>query len=105
MYDRVTNRSRGFGFITFEVESVVDDVMATEHEINGKVVEVKRAEPRVKYGGPEPSTSAQTMMTRGGPRGMGMGGRDNYMGAGYGGGYGGGPVSLNSLHTLYLIVL
>ena len=96
MYDRVTNRSRGFGFVTFELESVVDDVLATEHEIHGKIVEVKRAEPRVKYGGPEPTTSTQGMMSRMGPRGMGMGGRDNYMGAAYGGGYGGGPVSSSS---------
>ena len=46
MVDRATNRSRGFGFITFEAEESVEAVLRTKNEIQGKWVEVKRAEPR-----------------------------------------------------------
>lgn len=46
MVDRNTGSSRGFGFITFEKEETVDKVTKQEHEIHGKFVEVKRAEPR-----------------------------------------------------------
>jgi hypothetical protein len=46
MVDRSTNRSRGFGFVTFENEESVDAVIKTENTILGKWVEVKRAEPR-----------------------------------------------------------
>jgi heterogeneous nuclear ribonucleoprotein A1/A3 len=46
MVDRATNRSRGFGFITFESEDSVEAVLQSKNEIHGKWVEVKRAEPR-----------------------------------------------------------
>lgn len=46
MVDRNTGSSRGFGFVTFEKEDAVDAVMSKEHEIMGKYVETKRAEPR-----------------------------------------------------------
>lgn len=46
MVDRNTGSSRGFGFITFEKEDVVEKVLSIEHEIKGKYVEIKRAEPR-----------------------------------------------------------
>jgi len=46
MIDRKTSRSRGFGFVTFETEDSLPAVIRTEHEISGKWVEVKRAEPR-----------------------------------------------------------
>lgn len=46
MVDRATNRSRGFGFITFETEEGVEAVMRNKCEMMGKWVEVKRAEPR-----------------------------------------------------------
>ncbi len=50
MFDKKTNRSRGFGFVTFETEEGVQAVLSTEHEIMGKWVEIKRAEPRdMKY--------------------------------------------------------
>ena len=44
MYDHNTHRPRGFGFITYDSEEAVDKVlMNTFHELNGKMVEVKRA--------------------------------------------------------------
>ncbi len=46
MYDRKTNRSRGFGFVTFVEESSVRDVLSRDHVIMDKYVEIKRAEPR-----------------------------------------------------------
>lgn len=47
MYDQHTQRPRGFGFITFDTEDAVDMVLQkTFHELNGKLVEVKRALPK-----------------------------------------------------------
>jgi len=46
MFDRNSGVSRGFGFITFEREDVVENVLKSEHELRGKIVEIKRAEPR-----------------------------------------------------------
>lgn len=47
MYDQNTQRPRGFGFITFETEDAVDRVLhKTFHDLNGKLVEVKRALPK-----------------------------------------------------------
>ncbi|KAJ4968975.1 hypothetical protein NE237_015676 [Protea cynaroides] len=47
MYDQTTQRPRGFGFISFETEDAVDRVLhKTFHELNGKLVEVKRALPK-----------------------------------------------------------
>ncbi|XP_021724221.1 RNA-binding protein Musashi homolog Rbp6-like [Chenopodium quinoa] len=47
MYDNSNNRPRGFGFITFDSEEVVEKLMQkSHHELNGKRVEVKRAVPR-----------------------------------------------------------
>lgn len=47
MYDHNTQRPRGFGFITFDSEDAVDQVLLkTFHELNGKTVEVKRAVPK-----------------------------------------------------------
>ncbi|CAO2833898.1 unnamed protein product [Amaranthus hypochondriacus] len=49
MHDNTTNRPRGFGFITFESEEVVEKLMQKSHhvhELGGKRVEVKRAVPR-----------------------------------------------------------
>ncbi|CAM9870301.1 unnamed protein product, partial [Choristocarpus tenellus] len=50
MFDRQTQRSRGFGFVTFQEDSVVQNVLMGTHEINGKMVEVKRAEPKENRG-------------------------------------------------------
>ncbi|KAJ4965386.1 hypothetical protein NE237_017235 [Protea cynaroides] len=47
MYDSVTHRPRGFGFITFDSEEAVESVMQKNfHELNEKFVEVKRAVPK-----------------------------------------------------------
>ncbi|KAH7426141.1 hypothetical protein KP509_11G086800 [Ceratopteris richardii] len=47
MYDHNTQRPRGFGFITFDSEDAVDKVLVKIfHELNGKMVEVKRAIPK-----------------------------------------------------------
>ncbi|KAL0586869.1 hypothetical protein ABG067_003489 [Albugo candida] len=76
MFDRETQRSRGFGFVTFEEEGAVAEVISKTHELHGKVVEIKRAEPKEARSG-------------GGHAG-GYGGRGGgYGGRGFGGGYGG----------------
>lgn len=47
MYDQNTQRPRGFGFISFDTEDAVDRVLhKTFHDLNGKLVEVKRALPK-----------------------------------------------------------
>ncbi len=46
MIDKPTNKSRGFGFVTFEDEETINEVLSAEHEIAGRRVEVKRAEPQ-----------------------------------------------------------
>ncbi|RRT82284.1 hypothetical protein B296_00006213 [Ensete ventricosum] len=47
MYDSVTQRPRGFGFITFSSEEPVATVLKNRHhKLNGKLVEVKIAVPK-----------------------------------------------------------
>ncbi|XP_049392521.1 heterogeneous nuclear ribonucleoprotein 1-like [Solanum stenotomum] len=56
MYDHNTQRPRGFGFITYDSEEAVDNVLCkTFHELNGKRVEVKRAVPKELSPGPTQS--------------------------------------------------
>ncbi|KAL3617869.1 hypothetical protein CASFOL_038190 [Castilleja foliolosa] len=47
MHDNMTHRPRGFGFITFDSEDSVEEVMQKNfHELSGKLVEVKKAVPK-----------------------------------------------------------
>uniref|UniRef100_A0A0D6RA80 RRM domain-containing protein n=1 Tax=Araucaria cunninghamii TaxID=56994 RepID=A0A0D6RA80_ARACU len=48
MQDRSTGRSRGFGFVTFDSEQVVEDILSQGRmfELGGKQVEIKKAEPK-----------------------------------------------------------
>lgn len=47
MYDQEKKKSRGFGFLSFEDEASVERVTAEHYiNLNGKQVEIKKAEPR-----------------------------------------------------------
>jgi len=46
MTERESGRSRGFGFVTFQDDETMEKVLVTQHSIQGKPVEVKRAEPK-----------------------------------------------------------
>jgi len=48
--DRDTNKSRGFGFVTFDSEEAVENVIRNlkEHKLMGKWVECKKATPSTK---------------------------------------------------------
>ncbi|WPH00278.1 RNA-binding domain-containing protein [Acrodontium crateriforme] len=46
MRDGATGRSRGFGFLTFKDPKNVNTVMVKEHQLDGKLIDPKRAIPR-----------------------------------------------------------
>lgn len=51
IYDKESRRRRGFGFITYDSQDVVDNVLKNKyHELKNKMVEVKRATPKEKNG-------------------------------------------------------
>jgi RNA recognition motif-containing protein len=48
--DRGSGRPRGFGFVSFEDNESVDNALAERtHVLHGKIVEVKRAEPKAEH--------------------------------------------------------
>lgn len=63
MKDRFRGRSRGFGFVTFEDdESLQSALSETEHNVDGKLVDVKRAEPKKRSSVSGASAAAEAMM-------------------------------------------
>ncbi|CAN6573508.1 unnamed protein product [Malus baccata var. baccata] len=96
MLDHKTGRSRGFGFVTFENEDALDKIFSDGkvHELGGKQVEIKKAEPK-RGGGDFSGSSARSYGSlSGAAAGYGAynsGSRHNgKMGRGFGGGGGGG---------------
>ncbi|XP_057823457.1 heterogeneous nuclear ribonucleoprotein 1 isoform X1 [Cryptomeria japonica] len=57
MQDHGTGRSRGFGFVTFDSEQVVDEILShgKMYELGGKQVEIKKAEPKKPLPDSEPA--------------------------------------------------
>lgn len=51
MKDRATGRARGFGFVVFTDPSVADVVVLEKHNIDGRLVEAKKAVPREEQQG------------------------------------------------------
>lgn len=85
MLDRNTQRSRGFGFVTFETEEAVRAVLADQIQLHGKFIETKRAEPRSGDGSGHGGQGGGFQPNNGVMGGMGM----NMMGGMYGRGAGG----------------
>ncbi|KAH7283101.1 hypothetical protein KP509_35G060600 [Ceratopteris richardii] len=118
MLEHGTGRSRGFGFITFDSEQAVDELLSQGKvlEIGGKQVEIKKAEPKkpsddldrgyvpppervgsgYRYGGYDAYDDGYGKFSGsfGGPYGMRSGayGDGPYGGSSYGGGYGTGGI-------------
>ncbi|KAK8497616.1 hypothetical protein V6N13_141312 [Hibiscus sabdariffa] len=88
--DHATNKSRGFGFIIFESEEVVDDMLSKGNMIDmaGTQVEIKKAEPK-KASNPPPAHSYGSN-SRGRSYDDGFGGYSGSYG-GFDGGFGPGP--------------
>ncbi|CAL9196373.1 unnamed protein product [Musa hybrid cultivar] len=92
--DHTTNRSRGFGFIVFEKEKDVDDLLAKRGnmiDLAGSKVEIKKAEPKKSGNAPPPAFGGEPRPRHFGDSFGGFGG--NYGGFGGGGGAGYGPSS------------
>ncbi|KAL6258420.1 hypothetical protein P5V15_010377 [Pogonomyrmex californicus] len=89
-FDKTKNQRKGFCFITFESEQVVNELLKIPKQtINGKAVDVKKATPKLDgMGGMRGGMMGRGRGARGG-RGRGFGGQGGW-GQGYGGGYGGG---------------
>ncbi|XP_051134680.1 heterogeneous nuclear ribonucleoprotein 1-like [Andrographis paniculata] len=97
--DHATKRSRGFGFIVFETEQVVDSLLAEGNMIDmmGTQVEVKKAEPK-KPSNPTPAP-VYGSYSRGRVHGDSNGGFDNSYSNFSSGGFGAAPYrSMGSGH-------
>lgn len=91
MQDHSTGRSRGFGFVTFDNEQVVEDILAhgKMHELGGKQVEIKKAEPkRAIQDSHGDGSDGYGSMGYGGYSGTGGYGAGYSSSGGYGGSYG-----------------
>jgi len=95
MIDHATQNSRGYGFVTFDSSSPVDEIMRNRenHSIKGKEVEIKRAFPRHATRGDNNNRGGG----RGGPMRDNMGGRG---GGGFNGGGGGGGFNNGGMNYL-----
>lgn len=84
MQDHSTGRSRGFGFITFDSEQAVEDILSQGRmiELGGKQVEIKKAEPKKNM--PEPGPPAGRGRASAGDYG-GYGDYDSFDVGAYGG--------------------
>lgn len=94
-FDKTKNQRKGFCFITFESEQIVNELLKTPKQtINGKEVDVKKATPKPDGMAGMRGGRGGRGMTRG--RGRGGYGGQNWGNQGYGGyggygqGYGGG---------------
>ncbi|XP_027170282.1 heterogeneous nuclear ribonucleoprotein 1 [Coffea eugenioides] len=89
--DHVTKRSRGFGFVVFDNEQVVDSLLSDGNMIDmaGTQVEIKKAEPK-KPSNPAPA-SAYGSESRGRPYGDNFGGFGNSYSSFSSGGFGPAP--------------
>ncbi|XP_063987065.1 RNA-binding protein squid isoform X2 [Diachasmimorpha longicaudata] len=87
-FDKTKNQRKGFCFITFESEQVVNELLKTPKQtINGKEVDVKRATPKPDgMGGMRGGAAARGGRGRG--RGRGFGAQGGWGQSNYGGGYG-----------------
>ncbi|ODN75166.1 hypothetical protein L202_06369 [Cryptococcus amylolentus CBS 6039] len=93
MFDKETGRSKGFAFATFQDEDSVGRAMAASGiELEGKAIEIKKAQPRGTAQGSR-STYQQNRFG---------GNQPNAFGGGMGGGFnGGGGFDPNSMAMMY----
>lgn len=66
MLDRETGRSRGFGFVTFAEGDTIAKVLQQRHQMHGKTVEIKKAEPRGSTHIPVTTTKSANRVVPGG---------------------------------------